>query len=234
MVIRVVTARLIRGMRPEYVRLCDEKTIPLMGKVTGYLDRKICDSRAKRPDDVVFATLWREEQDIQVFVQTHADGGNWRDMKILPWEKDVVVDASVSLFHDDYTSLVTMWRTVSPVVEKRNGALDAVKLSDEQWQLIAPILDPVGASRIGRGRPRIHSRIALDAVLHVVLTGAFWYQIPNGVSAATSWRRFREWEDNGNWEQVWRNLLATVDAQTRQDWILSFLDCAHVPIKRRA
>jgi transposase len=48
--------------------------------------------------------------------------------------------------------------------------------SDEQWELIEPLLPPVNTG----GRPEKHSRRAIvDAILYVVRTGCAWQVIAN-------------------------------------------------------
>jgi transposase/heme-degrading monooxygenase HmoA len=232
MVIRVVHARAKKGMRLSYVRLCEELTIPRMREQSGYLNSRICESNERRPDHVVVATLWQDERDIQTFLKRHGAGAEWHSVTTLPWEAEAIANASVSYFDDDYANLLTMWQAVSPYVRRRARSDIMLRLTDEQWDRIAPILNPEVSLPVQRGRPRVNNRLALESVLTVIHAGLFWRQAPPGVSAATIWRRYTLWVQQNMWPQIWRLLLRELDPQTRETWVLNFLDCAHVPMQR--
>jgi transposase len=105
------------------------------------------------------------------------------------------------------------------------------KLSDEQWQLIAPHLPP----RRRMGRPRRDDRQVLEGILWVLRSGARWQDVPREYgSATTCWRRLKQWEEAGVWETIWRAVLATLEARQRLDWAHAFLDGSFVPAKKGA
>jgi transposase len=92
-------------------------------------------------------------------------------------------------------------------------------LTDGQWKQIAPLLPRTGPSPRG-GRPRADDRACLDGVLWVLWTGGRWRDLPPGrfPSAATCWRRLRDWEVAGAWGRVWESFLATPEAAARPEW----------------
>ncbi len=107
--------------------------------------------------------------------------------------------------------------------------MSRVRLTDAQWEIIAPLLPPPKRT----GRPRVDDRQTLDAILYVLRTGCRWQDLPREYGAATTaWRRLRTWEEQGVWEQIWRAVLASLDAQGRLEWAQAFLDGAFVPAKK--
>jgi putative transposase len=72
-------------------------------------------------------------------------------------------------------------------------------LTDEQWQLIRPLLP----KRKKRGRPPIDRRDILDALLYVVRTGCQWRQLPlNFPKWRTVYTVFWRWRKAGVWQQI--------------------------------
>jgi transposase len=105
----------------------------------------------------------------------------------------------------------------------------AKRLSDKQWNIIAPHLPPPKTL----GRPRAADRQTLDAILFVLRTGCRWCDLPRELgSSSTAWRRLRAWEEAGVWEQLWRAVLSTLDRQEKLEWAQAFLDGSFVPAKK--
>jgi putative transposase len=73
-------------------------------------------------------------------------------------------------------------------------------LTDEQWQLIEPLLPK--RSRVGRPRTVCRRRI-VDAILYVVRTGCQWRQLPHDFPKwGTIYDLFWHWRTHGIWERV--------------------------------
>jgi transposase len=52
-------------------------------------------------------------------------------------------------------------------------------LTDEQWEVVRPLI-PVPFKRTdGHGRPRVEDRKILDGILWVMRTGAPWHDLPD-------------------------------------------------------
>jgi transposase len=90
------------------------------------------------------------------------------------------------------------------VTTKNGGRDDACPLyscclTDEQWQVIEPLL-PVPR----RGRPRIHPlRRVLDTIWYVLRTGCAWRLVPNDLVAwYAAYRCFRTWTSQGVWADI--------------------------------
>jgi len=234
MVIRVCIAHIQQGKRIEYVRLCRTTTIPQMQGHVGFVRHHICESHPKRPNHVVVATLWQDRPSVQQFIGVQMGGVDWDTAPALPWETSVVVNAVISYVEDDYQSLTNLWHDVSPYVRQRATASAPFRLTDAQWQVIAPILPSGLLSPARRGRPRLDNRLIFEAVFTVIQGGLFWSLIPSGATTPTSWRRYREWEATGAWENAWQALLSTLDPPTRQTMVLNFLDRSHPPRRRKS
>ena len=105
------------------------------------------------------------------------------------------------------------------------------RLSDEQWQVIEPLL-PLPKPM---GRPRANDRQTLDAILFVLRSGSRWEDLPRELgSATTAWRRLKTWEEAGVWENIWRAVLDSLEAQDKLEWAQAFLDGSFVPAKKGA
>jgi transposase len=103
------------------------------------------------------------------------------------------------------------------------------ELRDDQWALIAPLLPPPKV----RGRPRADDRRTINGILWVLRSGARWRDLPRDYgSPSTCHRRLQEWQDQGIWEQIWLQLLGTLDAEGKLDWSQAFLDGSFVPAKK--
>ncbi|MGH6886555.1 MAG: transposase [Geminicoccales bacterium] len=122
------------------------------------------------------------------------------------------------------------------------GALDCMKkilyhcgmtetlLSDAQWARVAALL----AARRGKnGRPRADDRRCLEAILHLLVTGCGFEDLPaDGAARMTAWRRLRSWQETGAWPRIWQAYLCTLDAAGRKLWSSAFLRGAFVPADR--
>ena len=82
-------------------------------------------------------------------------------------------------------------------------------MSDELWEIIEPLLPPEPPKPKG-GRPRVEDRAALTGIVFVLKSGIPWEMLPKGMgcgSGLTCWRRLRDWQEAGVWEELHRVLL---------------------------
>jgi len=79
-------------------------------------------------------------------------------------------------------------------------------LSDEQWQLLSPLLPPAPAC----GRERDTSlRAVLNAILYVLRCGCAWRYLPHDFPAwSTVYDYFRQWRCAGIWDKIHSQLRA--------------------------
>ena len=109
-------------------------------------------------------------------------------------------------------------------------------MSDELWEIVEPLLLPEPPKAKG-GRPRVEDRAALTGIVFVLKSGIPWEMLPQEMgcgSGSTCWRRLRDWQEAGVWEELHRVLLNRLGEADRIDWERASLDSASVPAKRGA
>ena len=108
-------------------------------------------------------------------------------------------------------------------------------LTEEQWELIGPLLPEAKRRKDGRGRPSAPNRNCLEGILWILQTGAAWHFLPDEYpSPSTCWRRLKQWEETGVWLKAWRTLLSALDEKGLLKWDEAFLDGSFAPAKKGA
>lgn len=103
-------------------------------------------------------------------------------------------------------------------------------LTNEQWELVEPMLPPPRRRQDHRGRPWASNRGCFEGILWVLQTGAAWRFLPDEFpSPSTCWRRLRQWEEEGVWLNAWRTLLGALDEEGLLQWEETFLDGSFAP-----
>ncbi len=89
-------------------------------------------------------------------------------------------------------------------------------LSDDEWDLLKPLLDPPGN---GMGRPRrIPRREIANAIFYQLRTGGQWRYLPEGFPHwNTVYGHFAKWRDDGTWERINDLLRRRVRVQLGRD-----------------
>jgi len=103
-------------------------------------------------------------------------------------------------------------------------------LPDELWEFIEPLLPPDKPPG-SNGRPRVPNRKVLTGILFVLRTGIPWEYLPQELgcgSGMTCWRRLREWQERGVWQQTFEVLLARLQGAERIDWSRAVVDSTSV------
>ncbi len=78
-------------------------------------------------------------------------------------------------------------------------------------------------------------RACLTGIIFVLKTGLPWEDLPQEMgcgSGMTCWRRLRDWQAAGVWEQLHRALLDRLGEADQIDWERACLDSASVPAKK--
>ncbi len=97
-------------------------------------------------------------------------------------------------------------------------------LTDEQWELIAPLFPRPKQRAKKRDRPPAPNRACLEGILWILQTGAAWRFLPDEFpSPSTCWRRLQCWQEKGIWLDAWRTLLGALDENARLRWEREFL-----------
>jgi transposase len=71
----------------------------------------------------------------------------------------------------------------------------------------------------------------LCGILFVLHTGIQWEHLPQELgfgSGMTCWRRLRDWNEAGVWQQLHEVLLAELNASAKLDWSRTVVDSSHV------
>ena len=107
---------------------------------------------------------------------------------------------------------------------------------DTLWQAIRPLL-PTPPRRYG-GQPRIDDRACLAGIVYQLRTGVPWRLLPGrGLgcgSPVTCWRRLRDWQRVGVWQQLHHLLVEQLSRNSQLDWSRASLDSISVRAKRGA
>ena len=109
-------------------------------------------------------------------------------------------------------------------------------VSDKLWEVVEPLL-PEEPPKPKGGRPRVDDRAALTGIVFVLKSGIPWEMLPKEMgcgSGSTCWRRLRDWQEAGVWEELHRVLLDRLGEADRVEWERASLDSASVPAKRGA
>ena len=104
-------------------------------------------------------------------------------------------------------------------------------VSDELWSLIEPLL-PLPPPKPKGGRPRVSDRAALTGIVYVLRTGIPWPMLPPEIgcgSGMTCWRRLRDWQKAGVWEELHAVMLDKLAAANKLDWERASVDSVSVP-----
>jgi len=84
-------------------------------------------------------------------------------------------------------------------------------LDEDLWTLIEPMLPPPKPRRFRYpGRKPITNRQALTGIIFVLRTGIPWELLPQEMgcgSGVSCWRRLRDWEAAGIWQEVHARML---------------------------
>ena len=81
-----------------------------------------------------------------------------------------------------------------------------MNLTDQQWRLVEPLLNN-HTPQSSRGRPPLHPRPILDAILWKIRSNAPWENLPSCYpSHPTCYRRYRIWRQAGLLDQVFLTL----------------------------
>lgn len=101
---------------------------------------------------------------------------------------------------------------------------------DELWKRVEPLL-PHRRRKGGRGRPPREDGACLRGIIFVLRTGIAWRDLPAevfGCSGATCWRRLREWNRAGVFEELQRVLLNELGQKGLIDWSRASFDSSSV------
>lgn len=105
-------------------------------------------------------------------------------------------------------------------------------IDDELWELIEPLLPPAKPRRFRYpGRLPVSDRAALTGIVFVLRTGIRWNDLPLEMgcgSGVSCWRRLRDWQQAGVWDQLHELLLAKLRATNQIDFSRVIVDSSSI------
>lgn len=111
--------------------------------------------------------------------------------------------------------------------------MSELKLSEEHWEVVAPLLPPQPKT----GRRRKHDRQVLNSLVYRLKTGVRYKDIPRGedyAAKSTVYHWLRRWSEEGVLDAIWRRLLSLLEAEGKLDLTEGSLDGSFVATKRGA
>ena len=96
------------------------------------------------------------------------------------------------------------------------------ELTDEQWELLGPLLPELPRRGDGRGRPWRSQREVLDGVLWILRSGARWQDLPGRFPPyQTCHRRYQGWVRSG----ALRDILEVLAEDLRERGQIDLSEC---------
>src|SRR3954469_10971367 len=87
-------------------------------------------------------------------------------------------------------------------------------LTDEQWELIEPLLPAPKSGGKKGGRPATDNREILNGIFYHLRAGGAWRMLPHDLPPwQTVYGRFRCWQSNGIWQAIHDRLREDVRVQ---------------------
>ncbi|WP_234369512.1 IS5 family transposase [Leptospira santarosai] len=106
-------------------------------------------------------------------------------------------------------------------------------LTNEQWNILKPLMIEPYPREDGKGRPRTDARSILNGILWILRTGAQWKDLPDRYPPyQTCHRRFQEWNRNGTMRNIICSLAKDLRKRGEIDIEESFIDGTFVPAKK--
>lgn len=111
-------------------------------------------------------------------------------------------------------------------------------ISKELWQQLQPLIPAFKPSIKGGARKlAVSDEDALNGILFVLQTGIPWEDLPQSLgygSGMTCWRRMRNWQLAGVWDQLHHAMLVRLREHDQIDWSRASIDGSSVPSPRGA
>lgn len=104
-------------------------------------------------------------------------------------------------------------------------------VSDELWSRIEPLIPKHESPGEHGGRPPVDDRAALTGIVFVLKTGIPWEDLPQEMGCGcgmTCWRRLRDWQAAGVWDELHQRLLDELRAADKIDWSRAAADSSSV------
>ncbi len=108
-------------------------------------------------------------------------------------------------------------------------------LTDEQWQILEPLIPAHPCRADGRGRPWRSSREVLNGILWILRTGAPWRDLPDRYPPyQTCHRRLKQWVEANVFAKILQALAEDMKNRGNLDLEECFIDGTFVIAKKGA
>ena len=108
-----------------------------------------------------------------------------------------------------------------------------MKLSEEQWEYLKPLLPKERVREDKRGRPWKDPRHVLEGILWVLKTGARWQDLPPRYPPyQTCHRRFQSWVKQGIFKKILEALVEHLQKKGKIDLTETYIDASFVKAKK--
>jgi transposase len=106
-------------------------------------------------------------------------------------------------------------------------------LTDEQWEVLKPLIPDPPRRADGRGRPCRDPRDVLNGILWILRTGAPWHDLPERYPPyQTCHRRFQVWVQEGALSRILEALAEDLKERGELDLSECFIDGTFVVAKK--
>lgn len=115
-----------------------------------------------------------------------------------------------------------------------DGFIWGMKLTDEQWELIEPLLPATPKGPRGQGRPPAHSpRSILEGILWKLRSGARWELLPKCFPPYQTCHRWLQyWRKTGTFEKILFALANMALEQGKLGLDEGFIDATFAPAQK--
>lgn len=108
-----------------------------------------------------------------------------------------------------------------------------MKLTEEQWRFIEPLIPKERVRSDKKGRPWRQNRDVLAGVLWILKTGARWKDLPTQYPPyQTCHRRFQSWVERGIMKKILQALVEHLKDKGKIDLAETFIDASFVKAKK--
>ena len=109
------------------------------------------------------------------------------------------------------------------------------ELTDEQWEIVEPLIPKPPKREDGKGRPRREDRQILNGILWILRSGARWQDLPDRFPPyQTCHRRLQQWVRSGVFRRIVEVLAEDLRSRGKLDLSECFIDATFVIAKKGA